>query len=49
MSIIAIARIPFGRLTIPLILAVYLLTMIGLTTGFEKLLEGKKKESNDKK
>lgn len=39
MSIIAITRIPFGRLTIPMILAVYLLTMIGLTTKFERKLE----------
>lgn len=38
-SIIAITRIPFGRLTIPMILAVYLLTMIGLTTKFERKLE----------
>ena len=38
-SIIAITRIPFGRLTIPMILLVYLLTMIGLTTKFEKRLE----------
>lgn len=39
MSIIAITRIPFGRLTIPMILAVYLLTMIGVTTKFERKLE----------
>ena len=38
-SIIAITRIPFGRLTIPMILLVFLLTMIGLTTKFEKRLE----------
>ena len=38
-SIIAITRIPFGRLTIPMILLVYLLTMIGLTTKKEKRLE----------
>ena len=47
-SIIAITRIPFGRLTIPMILLVYLLTMIGLTTKFEKDLLNKKeiKEEN---
>ena len=43
-SIIAITRIPFGRLTIPMILLVYLLTMIGLTTKFEKNLLSKKSE-----
>ena len=47
-SIIAITRIPFGRLTIPMILLVYLLTMIGITTKFEKDLLNKKeiKEEN---
>ena len=39
LSIIAITRIPIGRLTIPLILIVYMLTLIGLTTKFEKRLE----------
>lgn len=34
-SIIAITRIPFGRLTIPMVLAIYLLTMVGLTAKFE--------------
>ena len=46
MSIIAITRIPFGRLTIPMVLAVYLLTMIGLTTKFEKNLLSKKSEES---
>ena len=45
-SIIAITRIPFGRLTIPMILLVYLLTMIGLTTKFEKNLLSKKGEES---
>ena len=45
-SIIAITRIPFGRLTIPMILLVYLLTMIGLTTKFEKNLLSKKAEES---
>lgn len=45
-SIIAITRIPFGRLTIPMILLVYLLTMIGLTTKFEKNLLSKKSEES---
>lgn len=43
-SIIAITRIPFGRLTIPMVLAVYLLTMVGLTARFEKRLEENKTE-----
>lgn len=45
-SIIAITRIPFGRLTIPMILLVYLLTMIGLTTKFEKNLLSEKGEES---
>lgn len=45
-SIIAITRIPFGRLTIPMILLVYLLTMIGITTKFEKNLLSKKAEES---
>ena len=49
-SLIAITRIPFGRLTIPMVLAVYLLTMVGLTAKFEKnLLNKKEEEKKDKK
>ena len=48
MSVIAITRIPFGRLTIPMVLVVYLLTMIGMTTKFEKQLENKKVEETKK-
>ena len=44
LSIIAITRIPIGRLTIPLILIVYMLTLIGLTTKFEKRLSQLKEE-----
>ena len=36
LSIMAITRIPIGRLTIPLVLIVYMLTLIGITTKFEK-------------
>ena len=36
LSIIAITRIPIGRLTIPLVLIVYILTLLGLTNYFEK-------------
>lgn len=36
LSITAITRIPFGRLTIPIIIMAYILTLICLTTKFEK-------------
>lgn len=45
LSIIAITRIPVGRLTIPMIVTVYMLTLVGLTTNFEKKLEIKKEEN----
>ena len=48
-SVIAITRIPFGRLTIPMVLAVYLLTMVGLTARFEKRLEENKEEKKKDK
>ena len=47
-SIIAIARIPIGRLTIPMVLMVYMLTLIGITTKMEKQLANKKQEENKK-
>ncbi len=40
-SIIAIARIPIGRLTIPMVLAVYILSLVGLTNYLEKKLKRK--------
>ena len=36
LSIMAITRIPIGRITIPLVLIVYILTLLGLTNYFEK-------------
>lgn len=45
-SIMAITRIPIGRLTIPLVLTVYMLTFVGITTKFEKDLKKKKEENN---
>ena len=36
LSIMAIARIPIGRITIPLVLAVYVLSLIAITSCFEK-------------
>lgn len=44
LSIIAIARIPIGRLTIPMVLAVYMLTLAGITTHFENKLKKEKSE-----
>ena len=41
LSIMAITRIPIGLITIPLVITVYLLTLIGLTTYFEKELANK--------
>ena len=38
LSVMAIARIPIGRVTIPLVLAVYVLSLIGITICFEKKL-----------
>lgn len=43
-SVIAITRIPVGRLTIPMVLMVYMLTLIGITTKMEKQLFKKKQE-----
>ena len=48
LSIMAITRIPIGRITIPLITTVYMLTLIGITTKFEnKLQEIKAKEKEE--
>ena len=50
-GLIAITRIPVGRLTIPMAIMVYLLTLIFCTTKFEKELNKKmieiEKEKND--
>ena len=48
-SVIAITRIPIGRLTIPMVILVYLLTLFGITTKFEKDLSKKKLEENKNK
>lgn len=44
LSVISITRIPIGRVTIPLVLAVYVLSLLGVTNYFEKKLSEKKKE-----
>lgn len=49
LSVIAITRIPIGRLTIPMVITVYILTLIGITTYFENKLKNKNLEENNKK
>lgn len=44
LSVMAMVRIPIGRLTIPLVLATYVLSLVATTTYFEKKLSDKKKE-----
>lgn len=44
LSVIAVARIPIGRLTIPMVLTVYVLSLVGITANLEKELKEKKKE-----
>ena len=48
LSVMAITRIPIGIVTIPLVITVYLLTLIGLTSYFEKQLINKNKEEAGK-
>ena len=45
LSVMAITRIPIGIVTIPLVITVYLLTLVGLTTYFEKQLANKNDEA----
>ena len=45
-SLIAITRIPIGRLTIPMVLGVYVLTLVGITSYFEKKRMQKKQEED---
>ena len=46
LSLIAITRIPIGRLTIPMVLVVYVLSLVAVTANFEKRLK-ENKNSND--
>ena len=48
-SVMAITRIPIGRLTIPMVILVYLLTLFGITNMFEKKLSKKNLEENKDK
>lgn len=43
-SVMAITRIPIGRLTIPLMILVYVLSLLGITNKYEKDLATKKSE-----
>ena len=47
LSIMAITRIPVGRLIIPMVIIVYMLTLIGITDNFEKKML-KINENNNK-
>ena len=49
LSIMAITRIPIGRITIPLIITVYMLTLLGITTRFENTLQEIKEKEEKKK
>lgn len=44
--VMAITRIPIGRLTIPLVIFVYLVTLFGITNRFENKLKKKNLEKN---
>ena len=46
-ALIAITRLPIGRYTLPLVLFVYLVTMIGITSHLEKRLKEKKLEEKE--
>lgn len=44
LSIMAIVRIPIGKLTIPIVLTVYILTVVGINVGLAKKLNKKEDE-----
>mgnify|MGYP003377233070 CR=1 FL=1 len=47
-SVIALTRIPVGRLTIPMVIIVYLFTLLGITNNLEKCNVRKKEEMEKK-
>ena len=47
-DIIAITRYPIGRLTMPMVIAVYIFTVLAVTTKLEKMLKDKNEENNKK-
>ena len=48
LSVMAITRIAIGFITIPLVITVYLLTLVGLTSYFEKRFANRKEEDTGK-
>ena len=46
LSLIAITRVPIGKLTISMVLIVYILTLLGITNYFEKKDKEKKQEES---
>ena len=48
-SIIALTRIPVGRLTIPMVIIVYLFTLLGITNNLERCNRSKKEEMEKSK
>lgn len=48
-SVIALTRIPVGRLTIPMVIIVYLFTLLGITNNLEKCNRSKKEEMEKSK
>lgn len=46
-SVIAIVRVPVGKLTIPMVIVVYLATLSAITNNLEKQLEIKKEENKE--
>lgn len=49
LSLLAITRIPIGRLTIPMVLVVYVLSLVAVTADFDKRLKEEKKEEKEQK
>ena len=47
-SLIAITRYPIGRLTIPMVITLYLFTLLVITTKLETQLKNKNEENNKK-
>ena len=47
-SLIAITRYPIGRLTMPMVITVYIITLLVITTKLEKQLKNKNEEDNKK-
>jgi len=48
-SVLAITRIPINRLTMPISLSIYIITMFASTIKLEKMLENRKEKKKDRK